>query len=220
MKRKAYLIIGLGEFGRSLVESLAAIGADLIVVDKYEDKLNDISHLVTEAICADASDPDVLEQLDMSQIDAAIVTTGSNLTVGIITTVLLKEYGVPYVVVKANNDLQGKALKKVGADKVVFPEKEIGVRMANRLFYGDYLDAIELSEDYSIVDAVPKSAWIGHTIANLDVRKNHKINIIGIRKGKDFLINPAADYVLEDGDVLVVLGNNIHIRDFKQNMNN
>lgn len=206
MKQKDFIIIGLGQFGKSLVWTLAAAGANLLVIDPDPEKLELVSEYTTQALCADASDPDVLKQLSVQDFDGALVTISHDFEASVMVTMLLKELGSPYVMARASDDLEGRILQKVGADKVVFPEREIGTRIGNELINGNYFDAIELSDKYSIVDLKVPSIWHGHTIRELNIRQRFGLNILGIKKGADLVINPGADDKIIDSDTLVVLG--------------
>ena len=225
-KNNAYLVIGLGEFGLSVVDTLSALGNDLIVVDKYESKLTEVAEKVTEAICADASDPDVLDQIDLEKIDAAFVATSRDFTASVLITIQLKGKNQkdagrrPYVIVKANNELEGKALECVGADRVVYPEKEMGCRIANLVAPGYYLEEVDLSDEHAITTiGTLKELW-GKTIIDLDFRNTYKMTILGVYKTEDneeyiFKANPGASYVIEQTDTLLVLGDTQIIKTLK-----
>ena len=148
MAKKEFVVFGLGRFGTSVARTLAESGCEVLVVDDNEDKIHEIADYVTHAVCANVTDVDSLESLGISNFDGAIVAIGQNLEASVMVTILAKEAGIPYVLAKAQNDLHAKVLKKVGADMVVFPEKETGIRIANNILMGNFFDAVELSSTF------------------------------------------------------------------------
>lgn len=201
-------MFGLGRFGSSVARTLAESGCEVLVVDENEDKIHEIAESVTHAVCANVTDVDSLESLGISNFDGAIVAIGQNLEASVMVTILAKEAGIPYVLAKAQTELHAKVLKKVGADMVVFPEKETGIRIANNILMGNFFDAVELSSTFSMMelDALPE--WVGHSLRDLNLRAKNKINVIGIKRSGKLNINPDADMPLEKNDILVIIGKN------------
>lgn len=208
MSKKEFVVFGLGRFGRSVATTLAESGCEVLVVDENEETVHEMADVVTYAVKADVTDPDALEGLGISNFDGAIVGIGQNLEASVMVTILAKEMGVPYVLAKAQTELHAKVLKKVGADMVVFPEKETGIRIAHNLVMGNFFDAVELSSTFSMMDLDALAEWNGQTLSSLNLRAKYKINVIGIKKGDSLDINPDADTTIKKGDVLVVIGRN------------
>ena len=207
-KRKEFVVFGLGKFGLSVARTLADNGCQVMAVDSDQSNVEEIAEAVTYAVCMDVTDADAIHSLGIRNFDGAIVAIGENLEASVLVTIISKELGIPYVLAKAQTELQAKVLKKVGADKIVFPEKETGMRIANNLVSGNFFDAIELSTKYSMVDLDMPSEWVGKSLRELNLRATKKINIIGIKQNDEFEITPDPDAPLEEDDVLVVIGRN------------
>ncbi|MCT4543347.1 MAG: TrkA family potassium uptake protein [Vallitalea sp.] len=207
-KKRDFVVFGLGKFGKSVAQSLSKNGCEVLAIDKNEEVIQDIAPTVTHAVQADVTDQDALNALGVRNFDAAIIAISNDMQSSIMATILVKELGVPYVLAKAQNEIHKKVLEKVGADKVVFPEREIGVRIANNLISENFVDYIELSEDYSIVEVSILDEWIGKTLKELDMRAKYGMNVMAIRKGASITITPGPNVTLEEGNVLVVIGSN------------
>lgn len=205
-QKKQYIVIGLGRFGRSVAMNLAAMGHEVLAVDSNEANVEHLAPLVTQAVQADATDEDTLRELGVSDFDAAVICIGANSRNSILVTVLCKEAGVPQVIVKAEDELHAKILRKVGADRVVFPEQDMGQRVARSLDAPGILDMMDLAADYRIAEIVAPSAWWGKTLVDIHVRRNYGLAIIGIHRGREFIASPGAEARLHEGDVLLVLG--------------
>ena len=208
MVKKEFVVFGLGIFGKSVANTLADSGCEVLVVDNNEDKIQEIASSVTYAVKADVTDVDALEGLGISNFDGAVVGIGDNLEASVMVTILAKELGIPYVLAKAQNEMHAKVLKKVGADMVVFPEKETGVRIANNLLMGNFFDAVELSSTFSMMELDVLEEWDGHSLRELNLRAKYKINVIGLKRNNCLDINPDADLPLSRGDVVVIIGRN------------
>jgi len=205
---KSYLIIGLGRFGSSLAQELCRLGNEVLAVDTDQNNVHALADQVTHAVIADARDSAVLESLSARDFDCAVVSVGNDVGSSALITLSLKEMGIPKVICKAQSHDHRKVLEKIGADQVVFPEHETGVKLAQNLTHSNVLNFIELSEDYGIVEAKAPASWIGKTIKEMDVRNKFHVNIIAIRAGETENINiaPGADYILKESDVLILLG--------------
>ena len=212
MVHKEFVVIGMGQFGSSVAKTLANAGATVMAVDKDEEYLEKVASYVTHAVCADVSNPEAMKQLGIQNYDGAIVGIGDDLESSVLVTLQLKEMGVSFVMAKAVTDLGGRILQKVGADKVIFPDREIGIRIGNEIMNGNYFEAIEVSEEYSIVDLTVPHAWIGKTLRDINIRSQYGVNVIGIRGIDKVNINPEADYKLQEQDILIVLGHNGEIQ--------
>ena len=205
---KTFVVIGLGRFGSAVATELSSLGHEVLAVDGREENVQAAADKVTHAVMGDARDPAVLKALGVRNYDCAVVAVGDDIGNSALITLNLKEIGVKRVICKAQSHVHRKVLEKIGADRVVFPEHEMGVKLAQGLSSSNVLNFIELSEDFGIVEtAVPKE-WHYETIQNLDVRARYKVNIIAVRRGKDGALNvaPGASYVIEPGDAVVALG--------------
>ncbi len=205
---KQFAVIGLGRFGSSVATTLARMGYDVLAVDTNEQKVEQIVNQVTHAVQADALDDDSLKALGMRNFDVVIVAIGHDMQASILTTVMLKEMGVKTVVSKANTELHGRVLARVGADKVVFPERDMGVRVARSLVSKNLLDHIDLSPVFSIMELVAPADFVGKSLLESGVRGKYGVTILAIRRGHDVLISPGAREVIREGDVLVAIGRN------------
>lgn len=207
MSNKQFVVIGLGRFGISVAQTLYDSGHDVLAIDKDEDLIQEISDHVTHAVQMDATDELALRTLGLRNFDVAVITIGSDIKASVMVTLIVKELGVKYIIAKGNSELHAKVLYKIGADRVVLPEKDMGVRVAHNLVSSNILDYIELSPDYSIVEIETPNSWKGKTLRELNVRANFGINIMAIRKVDDMVnISPNADDIIEDGDVLIAIG--------------
>lgn len=208
MEKKEFVVFGLGRFGKSVALTLADSGCEVLVVDENEEKIHDIAEYVTYAVRADVTDAETLSTLGLRNFDGAIIAIGENLEASVLATMLVKELGIKYVLAKVQTETQAKVLKKVGADMVVFPEKETGIRIANKLIHGNFFDAIELSSTFSMMELDALTEWEGKTLKELDFRAKYDINVIGIKQKGKFNFNPTADNKIEHNDILVVIGRN------------
>ena len=177
---KQFAVLGMGSFGESVALTLENMGCDVLVMDDSYEKIQDISDKVSYAMKADVSDPDALQALGGKNLDGVVVAVSENLEAGIMATMLCKEMGIPLVVAKAKNKLQGAILKRVGADRIVYPEIEMGSRVAKSLVSREFMDWIELSNDYSMVEIAVPDKWVGRTLVDINVRERLGINVVGI----------------------------------------
>ncbi|MDD3839557.1 MAG: TrkA family potassium uptake protein [Clostridia bacterium] len=209
---KQFVVIGLGRFGSSVARTLYALGHDVLAIDKDEELIQDISDSVTHAVQADATDENALKSLGIRNFDVAVITIGSDIQASIMITLLAKELGVKYVITKAQNELHAKVLYKIGVDRVVFPERDMGVRVAHNLVSSNILDYIELDPDFSIIEITAISRWIGKTLEELDMRARYGVNVLAIKQGNDINISPRGDDLIQENDILVVVGSNEDIK--------
>lgn len=207
---KSFVVLGVGRFGYSLARTLYNLGHDVLVVDSNEEVIQDIADHVTHAVVGDCVDEATLRSLGVRNFDVVVVAIGGDLQSGILATVILKDIGVRMVVAKAQSELHARVLQRVGADRVVFPERDMGIRVANNLSAENILDHIELSPDYSIAEVQVPQKWVGKTLKALDVRAHFGITILACKNlnRPDIHVSPSADYELTENDVLVVLGRN------------
>lgn len=188
MAKKSYAVIGLGRFGAAVAEELSRAGAEVLAVDEDEERVHEISSVVTCAVKADVCDVESIEALGLSNMDGVVVAITENLDASIMATILAKESGAAYILAKARDSIHAKILEKVGADKVIVPEKESGIRMARNMMSGKFLDFIELSDRVRMIEIPVKDEWIGKTLVELNLRKTKKINVIAVRDVDDEVI--------------------------------
>lgn len=209
---RQFAVIGLGRFGASLARALAEAGHDVLGVDLLEERIRPLTNVLTHVVQADVTDEEVLRSLGIRNFDCCVVTISSNIQSSILATLMIKEQGVPLVVAKARDDQHGKVLQKIGADRVVFPERDMGVRLAHNLIAGSVLDYIELSPDNSIAEVMASDRLVGKNLRQLDLRARYGVNVMAIKKGSKINVSPKADDMVSEGDVLVVIGPNESIR--------
>ncbi|MGN0401771.1 MAG: potassium channel family protein [Acetatifactor sp.] len=212
MNRKDAVVFGLGRFGSSIAMQLELNGWRVLAIDNNQQKVNKISEYVTLAMCADVTNEESMQELGISNFDLAIVSIGHNTEASVLTTILAKDHGVKRIIAKAFNDIQGKILLKIGADEIVFPEKEMGKRIANNLTLSNIADAIELNDEYSIADIPVPASWVGKNLIQLKLREKYQINVIAVKRGKSVLMNPPATDPTQKGDTFVILGANQMIK--------
>ena len=203
---KSILIIGTGKFGKSLALKMAELGNEVMVVDKDENELRDISEYVTSAQVADCMDENVLRSLGINNFDICFVCIGDNFQSSLEITSLLKDNGAKYVVSKADRDIHAKFLLRNGADEIIFPEKDMAHRAAYRFSANHMFDYIQLSPEYSISEIETPESWVGKTISQVNVRSNYNINVLAYKEGGKIypLSNP--NYLFKENTHLVVSG--------------
>ena len=206
MSKKQFVVIGLGRFGSSIATTLYSLGNDVLVIDKNEDLIQDIASEVTHAVQADATDENALKSLGIRNFDVAIISIGGDIQSSVMATLIVRELGVKYIIAKGNGELHAKVLYKIGADRVVLPEKDMGVRVAHNIISSSILDYIELSSDYSIMEVKAFKDWVGKDLKSLDLRKKYGINVIAIKTGEKINLNPAADDIVCKDHVIVAIG--------------
>lgn len=205
-RKRQYIVLGLGRFGSSVAMHLCRMGHEVLAVDSDEGLVQATAPHVTQAVQADATDERALAELDVGSFDAAIIAIGTNTRDSILVTVLCKEAGVPMVIAKAVDELHAKVLRKVGADRVVFPERDMGQRVARALDAPNIIDLIELSGEHQIAEVYAPQGWCGRTLLEVNVRRNYGLSVIGIRREGAFIASPGADMTLQKEDILLVLG--------------
>lgn len=212
---KQFAVIGLGRFGSSLAGTLVKMGHEVLAIDSDEKKVEELADVVTQAVQADALEESSLKSLGISNFDVVVVAIGQDIQSNILVTLMLKELGVKKVVAKASTELQGKVLQKIGADVVVFPERDMGERVAWWLVSRNIIDMINVSSDYSLVELSAPSEIVGKTLLESALRKRYGITLLAIRRGNDFIISPGARQVIDQGDILIVIGSNDRLKDLE-----
>ncbi len=212
---KQFAVFGLGSFGKSVALTLQSFGCDVIAVDNCYEKIQDIADSVSYAMCGDVTEPEFMKTIGARNLDGAVIAVSENLEAAIMATMISKEMGISYVLVKAMDELQGKILEKVGADSIVYPEIDMGERVAKKLISTEFIDWIELSPDYSLTEKLLPKQWEGKSLAELRVREKYGINVIGILKEDkmDMALDPSKP--LQPNDMLFIIGKNSDLEKFK-----
>lgn len=207
-KNKQYLVVGLGRFGSAVAIGLAEQGMQVLAIDDDMQLVEEHRSQLTDVVCGDAMDREVLEQIGAADFDVAIVTMGDDIKSSCTITMQLKEMGVETVIVKAADDFHGRMLTKLGADKVIFPERDMGRRIAHNLVSEKIMDFIELSPDYSLMEMRPRPEWIGKTLKELNLRAMHRINVVAVRSGEAVNAMPDMNTCIGANDVMLVVSQN------------
>ena len=207
---KSFLVIGLGRFGAAVAQELSTLGQEVLALDIDAENVQHIADQVTQAIHGDAQDEAVLRSVGARNFDCCVVAVGADMEASILITVMLKEMGAKYIVAKAMTPIHARVLERVGADRVVLPEIDMGQRLAQRLARTNVVDYIGVSDEFSIVEIHPPRSWVGNSLGKLGVRAKHQINVLAIRHGEggQVDVNPKPDKVIGPDDLLIVIGTN------------
>ena len=208
MKHKTIAVIGLGQFGGTVAKMLASMEHEVLGVDIDPEVVQKISPFITHAIVADTTDEEAIKALALSQFDIVIVAIGDNIQANLMTSMLLKEMNMPYVVSKAENALQGKMLKKMGVDKVIYPEYDVAQRLAQSLTRDHVMDYLQLSKNISLIEIKMPTFLVGANLKDSNLREKYNLNAVGIRRGEDLEVPPNPITILGEDDKLLVIGNN------------
>ena len=206
--KKQYAVFGLGGFGENVAVELQKLGCEVIAIDADMERVEAIADQVSLAMKADIEDEEFIRSLGARNLDGVVIAASDNMEASIMATLMCKEIGVPYVMAKAKNELHATVLKKIGADSVIFPEKEMGKRVARSLMSTNFTDWIALSPDYSLVETLLPEKWVGKTLLELDVRKNYDVIVVGIKDGDKVEVSPDPKEQLQEEDVLILIGSN------------
>lgn len=206
-KKETYAVFGLGRYGTAVARELVENGMEVIAIDTDQRIVNDVAAYLPVCKCADVTDAEVISRLGIGNIDTVIVCMASNLEASVMAVTLCKEAGVKTVIAKCANEMHQKILLRVGADKVVFPENESGIRLAKNLLSSGFIDMISLSQDISIVEVDVKDEWIGKNLIELNLRKKYHFNIVAVKKGERVNVNINPEQVLEADTTLIVIAN-------------
>ncbi|MFH1540609.1 MAG: TrkA family potassium uptake protein [Elusimicrobiota bacterium] len=222
-------VIGLGTFGIAVAKELSKRGIQVLAIDTNERKIQEISSFITQAVVADSTDEKSIRELGLSDFNTAIIAIGDNREASILTSLILKEVGVKNIVVKGLDDIHAKVLQKIGVDKIVFPERDMGIKLAEMLLSPNIIEKIELSPEYNMAEVIVPQLFIDKTIKDVDVRAKYNLHIIGIKRKipyikdngetdfkEELFIAPPASEILQDGDILVLIGRYTDIDKVKQ----
>lgn len=212
---KTYAVFGLGRYGRAVAEELVKNGADVIAVDRNEELVNDAAQFIPVCKCADITDPEVIDKLDIEDVDVVIIAMANSLESSVMAITLCKEAGVKTVIAKCVEEMHGKIFYRVGADKVVFPEKEAGTRLGKNLLSSGFVDIVELSKDVSMVELEMKPQWAGKNLIELHLRKKYSINVVAVLKGDEVITSIDPEMPLTENMKLIVIADTAKLEKLK-----
>ncbi len=215
MANKTYAVFGLGRYGTAVAKELANNGAEVLAVDIDEERVNNAITEIPYCKCADVTDPEVLKQLDISNIDVVIISMATDLEASVMSTLLCKEMGVKTVISKCSSEMNSKILSKVGADKVIFPEQESGIRLAKNLLSSGFVDILEITNDVSMVELEVRPEWENKSLLELDLRKKYSINIVSIIENGKASVNIDPETPLKKSMRLIVIADTSKLRKLK-----
>lgn len=204
--RRQIVVIGLGRFGMALAKELHRRGHQVLGIDRSEQVVQEASESLTHAVAADSSDEATLVELGVGTFDLAIVALGQEVLGSILSTMALKRLGVPRVIARAQNDLHGEVLRRVGADKVVFPERDTGEQLAHSFFSANMLDYLDLGPDYGISKVEVPAQFVGRSSVDLELRSRFGLTLLAIQRGEDVIVLPRRDETFRAGDAMVLIG--------------
>ena len=206
-----FFVAGLGRFGQSVALTLDRLGYDVMAMDIDEDVVQDLSDQLGYVVCADATEEKNLQAIGATNADVAVIGIG-NIEGSLLATLQLKDMGIKTLVVKAINELHGKMLQKIGADKIVYSEKEMGIRVAHNLTSPGIVDYVEMNNNITILTIQLPKEWRGKNLIEIDARRRHNINVVALLRGEQNFINPPPDMPLLEGDMVTILGDNANVR--------
>ena len=205
--KKTYAVFGLGRYGIAVARELVHNGVEVIAVDMDERIVNAAADELPICKCADVTDPEVIRQLGISNVDVVVIAMANNLEASVMAVTLCKEIGVKTVIAKSANEMHQKILDRVGADKVVFPENESGIRLAKNLLSSGFVDMVSLAKNVSMIELDVKTEWIGKNLIELNLRKKYSINVVAVRKGDMVGVDIDPHEPLQAEDKLIVIAN-------------
>ena len=210
--KEGYAVLGLGRFGKTIAVTLAEAGFQIMAVDRKEESVQEIAEYVTYAVRGDVTDPDMVRSLGLGNMDGVFIAIANNLEASVMATLLAKESGASYVVAKGDNELHATILKKMGADKVVIPEQEMGINVARNMVLGRFNDLIELSEDVSLIEMDMPFSWVGKNLIELDLRNKYNVNVVAIKSKEKTDVTPDPTIPMEQNQIILISGRNEDIR--------
>lgn len=203
--KKTYAVFGLGRYGTAVAKELIESGAEVLAVDINEETVNAMASEIPVCKCADVTDPEVIKSLDVASVDVVIIAMAESFEASVMATMLCKEAGVKNVIVKCGDEMRSKILERVGADKIIFPEKESGTRLAKNLLTSGFVDMVELTEEISLVELDVRQDWVGKTLIELNLRKKYGINVVALNKIGQIVINIDPTHPMEENTKLIVI---------------
>ena len=212
MAKKQYAVLGLGNFGTSVALTLQNLGCDVIAADNNMERVQKIADMVSYAVKGDIDEAEFIRTLGVRNMDGVIIAVSENRESSIMATLLVKEEGAPYILAKANDKRHAAILMKIDADAIVYPEREMGARVAKNLVSTEFADWITLSPDYSMIETEIPKKWVGKTLRQLEVRKQHEVSVVGYIDEGDVELNPDPDETLKDDIILILVGSNLALQ--------
>ncbi len=218
-KRKQFAVIGLGRFGKSIVNTLVGHNCEVMCCDIKLEAVNEMSSVADHAVQVDIMEPHAADALGLNNFDVVIVAIGENLEASIMATLVAKEKGCPLVIVKAKDEMQRSILEKLGADRVVMPERDMGIRIATNLVTSNVIDYINLSDEFTIAEIEPKKVWLDKSLQKSNIRAEYGLNIVAIKRNnrKKIIVSPRPDEIIKEDDILVVIGESKSIKMYVNN---
>lgn len=213
---KQFGVIGLGRFGSSVAITLEKLGYQVLAIDKNETKVDALKDFVTHAKQTDATDADALKEAGIANCDVVVVAIGGDMQNSILTTMVLKDMGTKRIIVKASNAMHGKVIEKIGVEKIVYPEKDTGIRIAHQLVSSNILDFIQVSSDYSMEEIKISEDLKGSTLKDLNLRKKYDIEVLAIKRRDKLVLVPHAEEELILNDILIIIGKTENVREFEK----
>ena len=207
MKNRSYAVFGLGRYGRAVAKELVDNGNEVIAVDDNQDVVNEVAADIPLCKCADVTDADVIARLGIADVDTVIICMANSLEASVMAITLCKEAGVKNVIAKCGTEMHQKIMLRVGADQVVFPENESGIRLAKNLISSGFIDMISLSKDVSMIEIDVREEWVGRNLIELNLRKKYSINVVALRKGDAVSVDIDPHAALQAEDKLIVIAN-------------
>jgi trk system potassium uptake protein TrkA len=204
--RKRYAVIGLGRFGSSVAKVLTEMGQYVLAIDSDENRVDALAPTLSRVVKADATDPSALKALRIAEFDTVVVAIGDNVEASVITALNCRDLGVRHLVAKAQDDAHGRVLERIGVDRVLYPQRDMGVRVAHNISAGGVIDFVRLSEQYGMAELVLPEPLVGRTLQELDMPSKYGLNVMAIKRGKRLIVSPRADEKVSRDDVLVVIG--------------
>ena len=214
MSKQQYAVIGLGRFGISVARRLHEAGQEVLGIDVNEERIDDAESYVTHAIIADSTDEKALTSIGIRNFDCVIVAIGNDIQSSILTVMILKDLGVKKVIAKALGKLHGKVLDRIGADWIVYPERDMGERVANQLLSPNMLNYIELSKEYNIEEIMIPERMAEKSLKELNIRAKYNVSAIAVFRSGNIIISPSPDEIIHKGDLLVMIGNREDLAEF------
>lgn len=213
--KKQYVVFGIDRFGASVARTLESTGCQVIAVDNDPEKIQMIADEVSYAMTADVEDPEAIAGLGLKNVDGAIITMVEHMEASIVAAMMCQDQGVDYIIARAKNDMHGRILEKIGVTKVVYPEQEMGVRIGRYIGAQDFMDWIALSPDFSLVEVAVPEKWGGKSLIELDLRRQYGLNVVGMKRGTEVIMQFQPNQPLETGEILYVIGKNEDLEKFQ-----
>ncbi len=216
--KKQFAVVGLGRFGSSVCRTLISQGAEVLAIDIDAAKVDEFREIATHAVVADSTDEQALKNLGVRNFEHIVVAIGDNIQASILTTLILTELGVQHITVKAQNDYHEKVLNKIGAERVIHPERDMGLRIAHNLLSKNVIEYFELSDHYSIIELLANQKMCRRSLNDLNIRARYGCTIVAIKRMKEVIVAPQADEIIQQGDVLIIIGEDDKLSRLEQQM--